>query len=93
MSETAGSMGFVSFRGNPSNSFAPTKKNTLLDDLSDAYEKRRMAKQEMRKKELEAKGENSELNTMEAMELTGYKIEDALEKMAFLTKPRVCYMA
>ena len=35
MSETAGSMGFVSFRGNPSNSFAPTKKNTLLDDLSD----------------------------------------------------------
>ena len=42
---------------------------------------------------MEAKGENSELNTMEAMELTGYKMEDALEKMAFLTKPRGGYMA
>ena len=69
------------------------RKECVMDDLCDAYEKRQMVKQEMRKQELEEKGENGGLTTREAMELSGYKIQEGLEKMAKLTKPTVCYMA
>ncbi len=89
MSETSGSCAIIANNGIMSR----YPQRTVLDDLSDAYQKRQMVKQEMRKQELEAKGENGELTTREAMELSGYKIQEGLEKMAQLTKPKVCYMA
>ncbi len=89
MFETSGSCAIVANRG----IISRYPQRTIMDDLSDAYVKRQMVKQEMRKKELEEKGENGGLTTKEAMELSGYKIQEGLEKMANLTKPRVCYMA
>ncbi len=89
MSETSGSCAIVANSGIMSR----YPQRTVFDDLSDAYQKRQIVKQEMRKQELEEKGENGGLTTREAMELSGYKIQEGLEKMAKLTRPTVCYMA
>lgn len=89
MFETSGSCAIVANSGIVSR----YPQRTVMDDLSDAYEKRQMVKQEIRKQELEEKGENEGLTTREAMELSGYKIQEGLEKMANLSKPHVCYMA
>ena len=89
MSETSGSCAVIANSGIMSR----YPQRSVMDDLCDAYEKRQMVKQEIRKQELEEKGENGGLTTREAMELSGYKIQEGLEKMAKLTKPTVCYMA
>ena len=87
--ETSGSCAMVSHRG-----IMPRyPQRTVIDELKDAYNKHKMLKQELRKQELEEKGENGKLNTQEAIELTSYKFQDGLEKMAELSKPTVCYMA
>lgn len=89
MSETSGSCTIVANRG-----IMPRyPQRTIMDNLKENYQKRQLVKEEMRKQELEEKGENGELNTREALELASYKFEEGLEKMAQLTKPRVCYMA
>lgn len=89
MVETVGGTGFLTTR-NPD--FKPGIKNPL-DYLRDAAEKRRIVKEEIRKKELEEKGENGRLTTPEAIELSSYKMEEALEKLAFLKPHTVCYSA
>ncbi len=94
MAETAGSMGMIGFRGNPGiNPNVPSVRGGVVDDLASAYEKRQIVKQELRRQELEEKGERGELNNREAMELAAYNVENALEKIAKLGSSTVCYMA
>ena len=80
MTECAGSCAIVS-------------QKRPMEDLQDCWEKRKFAKQEMRKKELSQKGEIGNLTTAEAMELAGYKIQDGLEKIAKLNADSICYLA
>lgn len=87
MSETCGGVGVCCNPG-----FKPGIKNPL-DFLRDAQEQRRIIQEEMRKRKLEEKGENGELNTREALELSAYKIEERLEKLALLKPHTICYNA
>ena len=94
MAETAGSVGMVGFRRNPGiNPNVPSGRGDVIDDLAAVYEKRQIVKQELRRKELEEKGERGELNNREAMELAAYNVENALERIAKLGSSTVCYMA
>lgn len=90
MSETAGSMGIVPFRGT---GVMPHKQRDPLEPLKQAYEKRRIVQQEMRKRELEAKGQEGELNTREALELASYKLQDRVEQFSKLMPSTICYEA
>ena len=87
MSESAGSCGVCR-----QTSIVSTQPS-IMDTLKDNYRQRQIARQEARKSELQKKGDNGSLNTMEAMELAGYKIQDGLEKIAKLNADSVCYMA
>lgn len=80
MTEVAGSVGVV-------------QKQCPLDLLRDSAEKRRIVRQEIRKKELEKKGNEGSLNTLEAMELAGYKFEDCAETIAKFLPRTICYEA
>lgn len=91
MVETAGSCGMVSFRGNTM--FAPTQKPNPIKDLQEVFNNKRIIRQEIRKQKLEEKGNNGQLNTQEALELSAYKIQDAFEDFMEITKPTICYEA
>lgn len=82
MVETAGGFGVT-----------PIVGRTPMDVMKEKYERQQAIKQEIRKQELEDKGENGKLNTREALELASYKMEDALTAMAKIASPNVCYMA
>lgn len=91
MSETAGSIGLVPFRG--TTGIMPRKQRDPLEPLKQAYEKRRIVQQEMRKRELEAKGQEGELNTREALELASYKLQDRVEQFSKFMPSTICYDA
>lgn len=80
MSESAGSC-------------AVARQTSVLDTLKDNYSKRQMIRREMRKDQLAQKGDSGALNTKEALELAGYRIQDGLEKLAAMQKSTVCYLA
>lgn len=87
MSECAGSCGVTRQA-----SVVSTQPN-IMDTLKENYRQRQIAKQEIRKGELQKKGKEGSLNTNEAMELAGYKIQEGLEKLAKLNADSICYMA
>lgn len=87
MSECAGSCGIVSQRQ------IVSRQPNLMDTLAENYKHRRMLKQERRENELVQKGRDSGLNTAEAIELTGYKIQNGLNALARLNADSICYMA
>ena len=87
MTETAGSCGIAS------QARIVSRQPDVMDSLRKGFESRRLAKQELRKAELKEKGENGGLNTTEAMELAGYKIQEGLEKIARLNANSICYLA
>ena len=87
MSESAGSCGV-----RRQASIVSTQPS-IMDTLKDNYRQRHIARQEARKSELQKKGDEGSLNTREAMELAGYKIQDGLEKIAQLNSNSICYMA
>ena len=80
MSESAGSC-------------AVYRQTNVLNTLKDNYAKRQMVKRELRKADLAQKGKEGALNTNEALELTGYRIQDGLEKIASMQPHTVCYLA
>lgn len=86
MSECAGSCATLS-------QCSIVSQNRPLDGLKNKYEQHKAVQRELRKNELLEKGDNENLNTSEAMELAGYKIEDGLEAIANLHKNSVCYLA
>ncbi len=87
MSECAGSCGVTR-----QTSIVSTQPS-IMDTLKENYRQRQIAKQEIRKGELQQKGKEGSLNTNEAMELAGYKIQEGLEKLAKLNADSICYMA
>lgn len=87
MSECAGSCGIQTQNRIVSN------QPSFTDRLKEECRQHLIARQEARKAELAEKGKAGGLNTAEAMELAGYKIEDGLRKMAELSAGSVCYMA
>lgn len=70
-------------------SIMPRENRTFIDDLKDAYKHRQIAKQEARKNELIAKGDN--LTTMEQVELAGLRTQENLERLAKLNSSTICY--
>lgn len=87
MSESAGSCGITR-----QTSIVSTQPN-IMDTLKEDYRQRQIARQEIRRGELEQKGKEGSLNTNEAMELAGYNIQRGLEKIAQLNANSICYMA
>ena len=65
----------------------------VLGSLRDSYKQKQMVRRELRKDELAQKGKDGALNTDEALELAGYKIQDGLEKIAAMQPHTVCYLA
>jgi hypothetical protein len=80
MSESAGSC-------------AVYRQTNVLDTLKNSYEKRQLVKRELRKANLAQKGKEGSLNANEKLELTGYRIQDGLEKLAAMQPHTVCYLA